>query len=145
MDDLRASGHTTERSWAVGRQLVSGLQYFGLQDAPRKRKPPVRASGPWAGAVFTTSDTEIQQSVTQTKWDKAKAQIAELTTMMSESADGLLNYKRLEQIRGFLCHLAMIDCIPLSERPTPNLGIAPSRMRQIWLEDGLKRVGCIFV
>jgi hypothetical protein len=58
-------------------------------------------------AVFTTSDTKIQQSVTQTKWYKAKAQIAELATMISESADGLLNYKRLEQIRGFLCHLAM--------------------------------------
>jgi hypothetical protein len=57
--------------------------------------------------VFKTSDTEIQQSVTQSKWDKAKAQIAELSSMMSDSADGLMNYKRLKQIRGFLCLLSM--------------------------------------
>jgi hypothetical protein len=107
VDDLRASGHTIEQTWAVGRQIVSRLQYLGLQDAPRKRKPPVQASGPWAGCVFKTSDTKIQQSVTQSKWDKAKDQIAELSRMMTTSVDGLLDYKRLEQIRGFLCHLPM--------------------------------------
>jgi hypothetical protein len=67
VDDLRASGHTIERTWAVGRQIVSRCQYLGLQDAPRKQKPPVRASGPWAGCVFKTSDTEIKQSMTQSK------------------------------------------------------------------------------
>jgi hypothetical protein len=41
VDDLRASGHLVEQTWAIGRQMVSQLQYLGLQDAPRKRKPPV--------------------------------------------------------------------------------------------------------
>jgi hypothetical protein len=107
VDNLRASGHTIERTWAVGRQIVSRLQYLGLQDAPRKRKPRVQASGPWAGCVFKTSNTEIQQSITQSKWDKAKDHIAELSLMMTTSVNGLLDYKRLEQIRGFLCHLSM--------------------------------------
>jgi hypothetical protein len=72
VNNLRASGHTIEQTWAVGRQIVSRCQYLGLQDAPQKQKPPVQASGPWAGCVFKTSDTEILQSLTQSKWDKAK-------------------------------------------------------------------------
>jgi hypothetical protein len=80
------------------RTPVPYQKYLGLQDAPRKQKPPVQASGPWAGCVFKTSDTEIKQSVTQSKWDKAKAQIAELSLMMSDSVDDLMDYKRLEQI-----------------------------------------------
>jgi hypothetical protein len=107
VDDLRASGHSIEKAWAVGTQMASRLQYLGLQDAPRKRKPPVRASGPWAGAVFTTTDTEVRQSVSQSKWDKAKSLIQELVEMMDETVDGLLDFKRLKQIRGFLCHISM--------------------------------------
>jgi hypothetical protein len=38
---------------------------------------------------------------------KAKSQIAELLGMLKPSPDGLLNYKRLEQIRGFLGHILM--------------------------------------
>jgi hypothetical protein len=42
--NLRASGHTIERTWAVGRQIVLHCQYLGLQDAPRKQKPGQVAS-----------------------------------------------------------------------------------------------------
>jgi hypothetical protein len=107
VDDLRASGHSVEQTWAIGKQTVSRLQYLGLQDAPRKRKPPVRASGPWAGSVFTTTDTEVLQSVSQSKWDRTKALLTELILMLSSSPSNLLNYKRLEEIRGFLGHISM--------------------------------------
>ena len=93
VDDLRASGHSIERTWAIARQIVSRLQYLGLQDAPRKRRPPVRAPGAWAGSIFLTTDTEVKQSVAQTKWDKAKSQIAELAVMLACSGDGLLEFK----------------------------------------------------
>jgi hypothetical protein len=36
VDDLRASGHSVEQTWAIARQVVARLQYLGLQDAPRK-------------------------------------------------------------------------------------------------------------
>jgi hypothetical protein len=124
-NDLRVSGHTIKRTWAVGRQIVSCCQYLGLQAAPRKRKPPVQASGPWAGCVFRTSDTEFQQSVTQSKWDKAKDQFAELSLMMTVSADSLLDYKRLEQIRGFLCHLSMTYLIVTPYLKGLHLTLAP--------------------
>jgi hypothetical protein len=107
VDDLRALGHSVERAWAISRQVVSRLQYLGLQDAPRKWRPPVRTPGAWAGAVFKTTDTEVLQSVSQAKWDKAKAQIEELFCFFKTCRDPDLSYKRLEQIRGFLCHVAM--------------------------------------
>jgi hypothetical protein len=40
VDDLRASGYSIECTWRVARQVVSHLQYLGIQDAPRKRRPP---------------------------------------------------------------------------------------------------------
>jgi hypothetical protein len=107
VDDLRASGPTVEHTWAIGRQMTSRLQYLGFQDAPRKRKPPVRASGPWAGSIFTTTDTEVLQSVSQSKWDRTKALLVELVSMLVSSPNNLLNYKRLEEIRGFLGHISM--------------------------------------
>jgi hypothetical protein len=107
INDLRASGYSTEQAWAVARQVASRFQYLGIQDAPRKRRPPSQSPGAWAGAVFLTKDGKVTKSVTQEKWDKAKGMVEELT----KEADGRPNheycYKRLEQIRGFMCHMAM--------------------------------------
>jgi len=38
VDDLRISGVDEETAWALGRQLASRLQYYGIQDALRKQK-----------------------------------------------------------------------------------------------------------
>jgi hypothetical protein len=110
VDDLRASGQSVEQAWAISHQVVARLQYLGLQDAPRKRRPPVQTAGAWAGAVFKTTDTEVIQSVSQDKWDKARAQIGEVTegfALIASKKNEDLDYKRLEQIRGFLCHISM--------------------------------------
>jgi hypothetical protein len=84
VDDLQASAHSVERTWAIPHQVVSQLQYLGLQDAPCKRRPPVCAPGAWAGSVFRTTDTQVLQSVAQTKWDQA-------LSMLATSLDGLAN------------------------------------------------------
>jgi hypothetical protein len=107
VDDLRASGHSMEQAWAVARQVASRLQYLGIQDAPRKRRPPSQSPGAWAGAVFSTKDRKVTKSVTQEKWTKAQKMIEELLTEAGGNKDHEFSYKRLEQIRGFLCHMAM--------------------------------------
>jgi hypothetical protein len=107
VDDLRASAHSVEQAWAIARQVVSRLQYFGLQDAPQKRIPPVRNPGALAGSVFTTTGTDVLQSVSQVKWDRANAQLDELQSMIGSSSDGLVDYKRLEEIRDFPGHISM--------------------------------------
>jgi hypothetical protein len=107
VDDLRASGHSMEAAWAVARQIASRLQYLGIQDAPRKRRPPSQSPGAWAGAVFSTKDGKVTKSVTQEKWDKAKSNVRELIDESHGNPDHEFVYKRLEQIRGFLCHMCM--------------------------------------
>jgi hypothetical protein len=108
LDDPRASaGYSIKRTRAITWQVVSRLQYLGLQDAPPKQKPPVRTPGAWAGAVFTMTDTEVRQSVMQDKWDRTKSQLDELLEMLDNLGDGLVNYKWLKEIRGFLGYISM--------------------------------------
>jgi hypothetical protein len=143
VDDLPASGHFVERTWAISRQIVSRLQYLGLQDASRKRRPPVRTPGAWVGSVFITTDTKVLQTVAQSKWDKAKAQIAELLGILESSPDGLLNYKRLEQNSRFLgSHINDLSrghAIP--ERSAINVGVPPSWPQHSRMENGTERMG----
>jgi hypothetical protein len=107
VDDLRASGLSVEEAWQVARQVASRLQYLGIQDAPRKRRPPSQSPGAWAGGVFSTKSCKVTKCVTQDKWDKGKRLIDEL--VCESKLDPLHDflYKRLEQVRGFLCHLSM--------------------------------------
>ena len=107
VDDLRASGHSREYAWGVARQMASRLQYLGIQDAPRKRRPPSLTPGAWAGAVFATKDSKVTKSVTKEKWTKAKKMISELLEEAGDDTQHKYCYKRMEQIRGFMCHLAM--------------------------------------
>jgi hypothetical protein len=67
----------------------------------------VRTPGAWAGAVFKTMANEVLQSISQDKWDKAKFQLLELTLVFASSVSPMFLYKRLEEIRGFLCHVSM--------------------------------------
>jgi hypothetical protein len=57
--------------------------------------------------VFTTTDTKVHQLVAQGKWDRTKVLLAELLSLLSTSVHGMLNYKCLEEIRGFLGHISM--------------------------------------
>ena len=104
VDDLRVIGHSLENAWSIARQVATRLQYLGIQDAPRKRRID---HGPWVGTIYHTSSEKLQKSVTQKKWDKACKYIEELQTSLSQNVDTMLDYKWLEQIRGFFCHLAM--------------------------------------
>jgi len=108
IDDLRCSGMSEEHAWQVARRVASVLQHLGVQDAPRKRKPSVRETGAWAGTMFSTLKGKIEKFVSQAKWNKGRDIIAALWSLLSgDSEDILLNYKKLEQDVGFLCHLSM--------------------------------------
>jgi hypothetical protein len=109
VDDLRASSHSVEQAWAISHQVVLRLQYLGLQDAPQKRRPPVWTPSTWAGAAFKTTDTEVLQSISQDKWCKCQLQISKVTEGFKKTSNKRIDfdYKHLEQIRGFLCHVSM--------------------------------------
>ena len=108
VDDYRVAGHSVENAWQAARQVASRLQYLGLQDAPRKRRPPSQVPGAWAGCVFRISEDKVAKTVSLEKWDKAKAIVGALFAAFANSGDRpFLDYKDLEKQRGFLGHLCM--------------------------------------
>ena len=109
VDDLRASAFDEEAVWNIARQYLSKLQYLGLQDAARKTRPPTRDEpSAWAGSVFKTTSDEVKVMTTQEKWEKARRLVQELFDQLNGNhPTPPINYKRLEVVRGFLCHMAM--------------------------------------
>ena len=109
VDDFRIAGNSVENAWQVARQVASRLQYLGMQDAPRKRRPPSQNPGAWAGSVFRISSESVAKTVSQEKWDKAKAITQDLSRLLLQGPECgvVLNYKDLERKRGFLGHLCM--------------------------------------
>jgi hypothetical protein len=109
MDDLRLSGQTVEHSWSISRSVSSRLQRRGIQYAYRKRRPPTRSPGAWAGAVFQTTATTVTKTVAIEKWIKGKNIISEFWSQLNvynwQTIE--LDYKNLERARGFLGHLSM--------------------------------------
>ena len=104
VDDLRAIGWSIDHAWIIARLIASRLQYLGIQDAPRKRRVD---GGPWAGTIYNTNEGKITTTVSKLKWEKGKKLINDINVILEANADSSLNYKSLEQTRGFLCHLAM--------------------------------------
>ena len=108
VDDFRITGHSVENSWQAARQVAARLQYLGLQDAPRKRRPPSQEPGAWAGCVFRISPDHVGKTVTREKWEKGKTLVNELFNKFGDANDRpILKYKDLERKRGFLGHLCM--------------------------------------
>jgi hypothetical protein len=108
VDDLRASGYDRESVWQEARQITSRLQYLGIQDAARKRRPSSQSGGAWAGTIFKICTEAVYKTVAQAKWDKRKNIIDDLVKKCKDATDlPSLCHKDLEKKRGFLVHLAM--------------------------------------
>ena len=85
--------------------MASRLQYLGIQDDGRKRRI---TTGPWAGGIYCTNNGKITKTVTKEKWTKGRKLLVELKQEHLKNPEVLFSYKRLERIRGFLCHLSMV-------------------------------------
>lgn len=110
VDDVRITGFSKENCHAVHRQFASRIQYLGMQDAPRKFRPPSQAhAGAWTGTIFRIADPIISKSVSQEKWEKGKRIVDALNMRIRDSDNGrpLLDRKSLEKETGFMNHLCM--------------------------------------
>ena len=110
VDDGRITGHSKENCHDVHRQFSSRIQYLGMQDAPRKFRPPSQMeAGAWAGTVFRIDPKSISKSVSQEKWDKGRRIILDLKIKCEGDPSGrpMLHRKDLERSTGFLNHLTM--------------------------------------
>jgi hypothetical protein len=108
IDDMRACGFSKENTWQILRRLTSILQYLGIQDAPRKRRPSCQSPGGWIGCINKVTPEMVALTVSQEKWEKGQKIIFALATVcLNVDEPPLLLHKQLEKDRGFLTHLAM--------------------------------------
>jgi hypothetical protein len=107
LDDLRLSGFSIENAWAVSQFILSRLQYLGIQDAPRKRRPHSQTPGVWAGAIFRITPERISKSISQAKWDKEADMVDDLLDRFQTDERPKLEHRDLERKRGFLGHVSM--------------------------------------
>ena len=80
VDDARPTGPTEEECWQATRRFASMCNHFGIQDAPRKRRPPSLTPGAWAGSVVHTDGEEVEVRVSQSKWTRTKDIVQRLLT-----------------------------------------------------------------
>ena len=110
VDDVRITGYSKENCHEVHRQFASRVQFLGMQDAPRKFRPPSQLqAGAWTGTIFRITPTVISKSVSQEKWEKGRVMISLLLQELRGGAQGrpLVDRKLLEKQTGFLNHMAM--------------------------------------
>ena len=110
VDDVRIVGSSKEHCRSVHRQFMSRMQYLGIQDAPRKYRPPSQdQAGAWTGTIFKITKDAITKSVSVEKWLKGKEIISNVLKIISDHPfeRPVLNRKELERHTGFLNHLTM--------------------------------------
>ena len=109
VDDVRITGYSKANCHGVRRQFASRIQFLGMQDAPRKFRPPSQIqAGAWTGTIFRVGPDTISKAVSVDKWAKGKA-ILSLLKASCEASSGRpnLDRKALERDTGFLNHLSM--------------------------------------
>ena len=105
IDDIRGLGGTERACRATTRRVASYINYLGQQDAPRKRRPPSKEPGAWAGAMCLSKPDGLYVTCTKAKWEKAKAMI-EHWRDASEEKGKMLDAKQMERDVGFLVHIS---------------------------------------
>eukprot|EP00546_Thalassionema_frauenfeldii_P015706 CAMPEP_0178911038 /NCGR_PEP_ID=MMETSP0786-20121207/9447_1 /TAXON_ID=186022 /ORGANISM="Thalassionema frauenfeldii, Strain CCMP 1798" /LENGTH=393 /DNA_ID=CAMNT_0020583389 /DNA_START=728 /DNA_END=1911 /DNA_ORIENTATION=+ len=75
VDDIQITAKTKEMAWQASSRVAKVGSCLGLQDAAHKRREPRQQPGPWAGAVVSTKNGKVCQSVTQEHWDKLKTRV----------------------------------------------------------------------
>ena len=105
VDDARPMGPTKGEAWAAARKIASTLGHLGMQDAPRKRRDSSQTPGAWTGSVLRTNEGQVRLLIGEDKWRKTKELLAEVRLLL-ENDPSSLPCKRLEQVRGYLVHVA---------------------------------------
>jgi hypothetical protein len=103
-------GETEAECWHVVHQTGSRVGYLGIQNAPRKTRPPSQTAGAWAGTIAETSADGVGVKCSREKWNRAKGMLADMQKELDTA--GELLHKPLEQKRGFFIHI---------QRTYPNL------------------------
>jgi hypothetical protein len=78
VDDLQSIGASKELCKQATKRIASVVNYLVMQDAPRKRRTPLKTPGAWAGSLVSTDDNGVHASVSEERWAKTQAILTEL-------------------------------------------------------------------
>ena len=106
IDDIRGLGGTETVCRAATRRVASYVNYLGQQDAPRKRRPPSKTPGAWAGAMCLSKEDGLYVTCTQEKWNKARSIIERWMNTVVEKKEEKLDVKQMEKEVEFLVHMS---------------------------------------
>ena len=105
VDDGRPTGSSRKNAWLATRRSASMLNHLGIQDAARKRRDSSQCPGAWAGCIIRATPDGVFVLTSLEKWKKLKAMLQEIWEMLKKDPAAMPR-KRLEQIRGFVMHVA---------------------------------------
>jgi hypothetical protein len=109
VDDTRAIGHNKENCDDLLHKTESGMAYFGLQDATRKRRPSGQRQGAWAGSkTVTIEGLGVFVQAMKSKWLKVQSILRRYQEKYNTS-DCLptFDFQTLSEDVGFLVHVSM--------------------------------------
>ena len=106
VDDVRTSGSSEEECVRASRRVASVCNFYGIQDAARKRRFPSCQPSVWCGSRIISNGQGIFAATTQEKWDKGKEIVRRTLEEMGNTESGQIDRKTLERGRGFMIHLA---------------------------------------
>ena len=106
VDDGRAVGASWDSCNRALHRMSSTLNMLGIQDAARKRRPPSKTPGAWAGVVTDTSGKTPTAALSEEKWGRLKEDIKWLEEQVTHTKG--LEMKKALSVRGFLVHAARV-------------------------------------
>jgi hypothetical protein len=86
------------------RQVTSGLQALGNQEAARKRRKPSQRAGAWAGGIAYTDQRITRKFVSTQKWRRAKEFVEWLGVCLN--GEEVMTRARFRSGKGFLLYIA---------------------------------------
>lgn len=104
VDDLRTVGASEEECYQASRRTGSKLNWLGLQDAARKRRPPSQTPGAWAGSIVDAGNDGVSVLISEERWSKTKQLLDWVNQNMQDSSG--IPFKELEKYRGFLIYVS---------------------------------------
>ncbi|KAL7565278.1 hypothetical protein ACA910_014570 [Epithemia clementina (nom. ined.)] len=131
VNDLCKTAPSEEEAWKAASQMAKAVSFYGLQDAARKRRPPSKTPGAWAGALVQTTGESVYKLVLDERWDKVKRHIA---TLQGWTTKQNLDCKALEQIQGFLVYVTLTYSILMPYLKGIHLTL--ESWREDWDRDG---------
>ena len=109
VDDTRAIGHNKNNCENLLHKTESGMSYYGMQDATRKRRPSGQRQGAWAGSkTVTIEGLGVFVQAMKSKWLKVQ-NILRRYQEKYNTADCLpmFDFKTLSEDVGFLVHVSL--------------------------------------